>query len=71
MERCEWCLCNDKMVKYHDEEWGVPLHDDRKQFEFLMMEAVIYNAGCFLKIREEFGSFSEYLWGFSKGKTMS
>lgn len=36
--RCGWCLCNDKMVRYHDEEWGVPLHDDRKQFEFLMME---------------------------------
>ena len=33
MERCGWCLCNKKMVKYHDEEWGVPVHDDRKQFE--------------------------------------
>lgn len=123
MERCAWCLCNEKMVKYHDEEWGVPLYDDKKQFEFLMMEvmqcglnwnmmiqkreifrkcfdgfdfqkvaayteedilkimetegmirsrrkieAVIYNAQCFMKVREEFGSFSEYLWGFSKGK---
>lgn len=125
MERCLWCLCNEKMIKYHDEEWGVPLYDDRKQFEFLMMEvmqcglnwnmmiqkreifrqcfdsfdyqkvaayteadidrimetdgmiksrrkieAVIYNAQCFLKIREEFGTFSEYLWNFSKGKTI-
>lgn len=125
MERCAWCQCNEKMIKYHDEEWGVPLHDDRKQFEFLMMEAmqcglnwnmmiqkreifrecfdsfdyekvagytetdirrimetegmiksrrkieaVIHNAGCFLKIREEFGTFSDYLWGFSKGKTV-
>lgn len=123
MERCGWCLCNEKMVKYHDEEWGVPVHDDRKQFEYLMMEAmqcglnwnmmiqkreifrecfegfdfqkvaaygeedirrildtegmirsrrkveaVIHNAQCFLKVREEFGTFSEYLWGFSKGK---
>ncbi len=32
------------------------------------IEAVIYNAQCFMKVREEFGSFSEYLWGFSKGK---
>ncbi len=40
MERCDWCLGNEAMVKYHDEEWGVPLHDDRKQFEFLMMEAM-------------------------------
>ena len=112
------------MVRYHDEEWGVPVHDDRKQFEFLMMEvmqcglnwnmmiqkreifracfddfdfdkvavygetdierimgmegmirsrrkieAVIHNAQCFQKIREEFGSFSEYIWGLTKGKT--
>ena len=40
MERCGWCLCNEKMTKYHDEEWGVPVHDDRKQFEFLMMEVM-------------------------------
>ena len=112
------------MIRYHDEEWGVPVHDDRKQFEFLMMEvmqcglnwnmmiqkreifrgcfddfdfdkvavygetdiehimgtdgmirsqrkieAVIHNAKCFQKIRAEFGSFSEYIWGFTRGKT--
>ena len=125
MERCGWCLCNEKMIKYHDEEWGVPVRDDRKQFEYLMMEAmqcglnwnmmlqkreifrecfdgfdyekvaeygeedilriletegmirsrrkveaVIHNARCFRKVREEFGTFSEYLWGFSGGKTI-
>ena len=124
MERCPWCLGNEKMIRYHDEEWGVPVHDDRKQFEFLMMEvmqcglnwnmmiqkreifrncfddfdfdkvavygetdierilgtdgmirsrrkieAVIHNAQCFQKIRAEFGSFSEYIWGFTRGKT--
>lgn len=124
MERCPWCMCNEKMIRYHDEEWGVPVHDDRKQFEFLMMEvmqcglnwnmmiqkreifrqcfdnfdfdkvaayeeedierildtegmirsrrkaeAVIHNARCFQKIRDEFGSFSDYIWGFTKGKT--
>lgn len=124
MERCPWCLGNEKMIRYHDEEWGVPVHDDRKQFEFLMMEvmqcglnwnmmiqkreifrdcfdnfdfdkastydetdierilgtegmirsrrkieAVIHNAWCFQKIRAEFGSFSDYIWGFTKGKT--
>ena len=123
MERCAWCLWNEKMIKYHDEEWGVPLYDDQKQFEFLMMEimqcglnwnmmiqkreifrecfdefaywkvaeyteedvrriletegmiksqrkirAVIHNAQCFLKVQKEFGTFSAYLWGFSKGK---
>ena len=40
MEKCQWCMCNEKMIRYHDEEWGVPLHDDRKQFEFLMMEVM-------------------------------
>lgn len=125
MKRCAWCMMNEKMIRYHDEEWGVPLHDDRKQFEFLMMEvmqcglnwnmmiqkreifrkcfdafdyekvaaygepeiqrilstegmirsrrkveAVIQNARCFLDIREEYGSFSEYLWGFSDGKIL-
>ena len=125
MERCHWCEINEKMIRYHDEEWGIPLHDDQKQFEFLMMEvmqcglnwnmmiqkreifrscfdqfdyekvadygeedvqrilaaegmirsrrkieAVIHNARCFLKVREEFGSFSEYLWRFSDGKSI-
>ena len=124
MDRCPWCTCNEKMIRYHDEEWGVPVHDDQKQFEFLMMEvmqcglnwnmmiqkreifrecfdrfdynkvaeyqeaeierilntegmirsrrkieAVIHNARCFQKIREEFGSFSDYIWGFTGGKT--
>ena len=123
MERCPWCLGNEKMIRYHDEEWGVPVHDDQKQFEFLMMEvmqcglnwnmmiqkreifracfanfdfdkvsaygeadierimgtegmirsrrkieAVIHNAQCFQKIRAEFGSFSDYIWGFTKGE---
>ena len=125
MERCPWCLCNEKMTRYHDEEWGIPLHDDYRQFEFLMMEvmqcglnwnmmiqkreifrqcfdgfdydkvaaygdgdverilaaegmirsrrkveAVIHNARRFREIREEYGSFSRYIWSFSKGKTI-
>ncbi len=37
--RCEWCLGTDLMTAYHDEEWGVPLHDDRKLFEFLVLDA--------------------------------
>ncbi|MBQ9887521.1 MAG: DNA-3-methyladenine glycosylase I [Lachnospiraceae bacterium] len=124
MAYCDWGL-DETNKKYHDEEWGVPLHDDRGQFEFLMMEvmqcglswnlmmkkreifrscfdnfdydtiagydendierimntegmirsrrkieAVIHNARCFQKIREEFGSFSAWLWAFSDGKTI-
>lgn len=36
--RCPWCLSFEQYVKYHDEEWGVPVHDDRKHFEFLILE---------------------------------
>ncbi len=37
--RCPWCLNQfDAYVRYHDEEWGVPAHDDRVHFEFLILE---------------------------------
>ena len=40
MTRCPWCLMNEREIKYHDEEWGVPVHDDWKQFEYLMLEVM-------------------------------
>ncbi len=125
MGYCNWDTTSEANIRYHDNEWGIPLHDDRGQFEFLMMEvmqcglnwnmminkreifrgcfdnfeydriaaydetdierilntegmirsrrkieAVINNARCFQKIREEYGSFSEYLWAYSDGKTI-
>jgi DNA-3-methyladenine glycosylase I len=36
--RCEWADGGDLMLRYHDEEWGVPVHDDRVHFEFLTLE---------------------------------
>lgn len=36
--RCPWCGENPLYVRYHDEEWGVPLHDDRALFELLVLE---------------------------------
>ena len=36
--RCGWCGTDPLYVRYHDEEWGVPVHDDRKLFEFLILE---------------------------------
>lgn len=36
--RCPWCGEDPLYVKYHDEEWGVPVHDDKKLFEFLILE---------------------------------
>jgi DNA-3-methyladenine glycosylase I len=38
-KRCLWSQSNPLMVKYHDEEWGMPLHNDRKLFEFLVLDA--------------------------------
>jgi len=36
--RCSWCLKFEQYINYHDEEWGVPVHDDRVHFEFLILE---------------------------------
>ena len=36
--RCSWCLKFDDYRRYHDEEWGIPVHDDRIHFEFLILE---------------------------------
>lgn len=123
-ERCAWVPLNDPLyVEYHDREWGTPVHDDNKLFEFLILEgaqaglswktilhkrenyriafggfdpeivasysdgeyerllrdtgivrnrlkinAAIVNAGAFLRIREEFGTFDSYAWAFVNGK---
>lgn len=39
ISRCAWGTRDPQMIAYHDTEWGVPLHDDRKLFEFLMLDA--------------------------------
>ena len=38
MKRCEWTGSDPLMIDYHDREWGVPVHDDRLLFEFLVLE---------------------------------
>ena len=40
IKRCTWCCDNGINQKYHDEEWGIPLHDDRKHFEYISMEVM-------------------------------
>ena len=37
-KRCEWSLGFQEYIDYHDKEWGVPVHDDKKHFEFLILE---------------------------------
>ncbi len=125
MGDCGWSEFNERNKVYHDGEWGVPVHDDKKMFEHLILEcmqcglswdlmlkkrdvfrkcfdgfdsdkiatyedadierildtedmirsprkvlAVINNAKCYQKIREEFGSFCSYIWAYSDGKTI-
>jgi DNA-3-methyladenine glycosylase I len=122
---CSWPGDDPLMIKYHDEEWGVPLHDDRKLFEFMVLDAfqaglswktilhkrenfrkafdgfepglvakfgedrimelmqdtgiirnqakiraTVNNAARFLEVREEFGSFDQYIWQFTGGTTL-
>ena len=38
LKKCEWCLSDELYTEYHDVEWGVPVHDDQKLFEFLILE---------------------------------
>jgi len=55
-QRCTWPKDDPLMVEYHDKEWGVPVHDDRKLFEFMVLDA--FQAGLnwsiVLKKRENF-----------------
>lgn len=39
MNRCPWCGDDELYVKYHDEEWGLPVHEEKKHFEFLVLES--------------------------------
>lgn len=123
--RCAWAGTDPIYIKYHDTEWGVALHEDRKLFEFLILEgfqaglswltilkkrpayrkafdyfdpqkiavynlrkvkallsdkgivrnklkieAAIQNAGAFLALQREFGSFDDYIWRFTGSKTI-
>jgi len=120
---CNWPGGDERMLAYHNTEWGVPLHDDRKLFEFMVLDAfqaglswkiVLYkrehfrrafdnfdvqkialydeakiqllmqdasivrnqakiratvgNAKAFLLIRDEYGSFDNYIWQFTGRK---
>jgi DNA-3-methyladenine glycosylase I len=63
LKRCAW-ISDPLMQKYHDEEWGVPLHDDRKLFEFMVLDA--FQAGLSWKtILSKRGNFRRAFDDFS------
>ena len=55
-KRCSWVTEDEIYIKYHDEEWGIPTHDDKELFEMLVLES--FQAGLswitILKKRENF-----------------
>lgn len=67
MGRCAWGAVSPEMQRYHDEEWGVPLHDDRKLFEFLMLECLQCGLSWDLMIRKR-AIFSSCFDGFDYDK---
>jgi len=61
--RCPWCLSSEPMIGYHDREWGVPLHDDQRLFEFMVLDG--FQAGLswaiVLRKRDQFRrAFAEF-----------
>ena len=64
MKRCTWgSMNNPLMVQYHDHEWGVPVHDDRKHFEFLVLEAAQAGLSWSIVLKKREGyrrAFSEF-----------
>ncbi|HJY64242.1 MAG TPA: DNA-3-methyladenine glycosylase I [Ignavibacteria bacterium] len=76
--RCPWCGEDPLYVKYHDEEWGKPLHDDPKLFEFLVLEGfqaglswrtILYKRENFRKAFDNFDA--EKIAGYNKRKVNS
>ena len=64
MKRCTWVnLDNPLMLQYHDREWGVPVHDDRKHFEFLVLEGAQAGLSWSIVLKKREGyrrAFSEF-----------
>lgn len=65
--RCGWCGTDPLYVRYHDEEWGVPVHDDRRHFEFLVLEGA--QAGLsWITILRKRERYREVFAGFDPGR---
>ena len=65
--RCTWMGDDILMLRYHDDEWGVPVHEDRKWFEFMVLDA--FQAGLSWRtVLHKRTAFSKVFHGFDPGK---
>jgi DNA-3-methyladenine glycosylase I len=66
-ERCPWCGTDPLYVAYHDEEWGVPLHDDRALFELLILEGAQAGLSWITVLRKR-EAYRQAFHGFEIGR---
>ena len=67
MKRCDWAGSSPLMVEYHDQEWGVPMHDDRKHFEMLVLEGAQAGLSWNTVLRKR-EAYRKAFKGFDPGK---
>src|SRR5205807_8094223 len=67
LKRCAWALSSQQYTDYHDKEWGVPVHDDRKLFEMLILEGVQAGLSWPLILRKRTG-YLQAFDGFEASK---
>ena len=60
LKRCAWALASQQYIDYHDREWGVPVHDDRKLFEMLILEGVQAGLSWSLILNKRAGYFRAF-----------
>ncbi|MFO7887716.1 MAG: DNA-3-methyladenine glycosylase I [Eubacteriales bacterium] len=67
MRRCEWAGNDPLYIKYHDEEWGKPNHDDRKHFEFIVLESAQAGLSWIIILRKR-ENYRKYYKNFDPDK---
>ncbi len=67
MKRCGWAEPNELLAAYHDREWGVPVHDDRKHFEYLVLDGFQAGLSWAIILRKREG-FRRAFDGFDPGR---
>ena len=60
VKRCAWALDSQQYLDYHDKEWGLPVHDDRKLFEMLILEGVQAGLSWSLILKKRAGYFQAF-----------